>query len=271
MIPQPVNDPADPRLHDYLGLTDPARRRARETGSGVFLAEGRLVVERLLSSGLTVRSVLVTEDRLAALAPSLSGLGRDVPVLTVGRDLARQVTGYDVHRGILAAAERPDPMGLDSLLDGATTLVALEDLTDQENIGSVFRSAAGLGADGVLLSPGCGDPLYRRAVRVSMGAVLTMPFCRVGPWPQGLERLEKAGFAVVGMTPDPAAEKLEDLAEACPRRVALILGSEGPGLSDATLAACSRRVRIDMAPGADSLNVATAAAIALYALRRRRV
>ena len=213
---------------------------------------------------------MVTEDRLEVMAPIVRARRPDVPLLVVTRAVAEAVTGYDVHRGILAAADRPPPCSIDSVVRSARTVVVLEDLTDQVNIGSVFRNAAALGADAVMLSPSCGDPLYRRAVRVSMGAVLTLPFCRSSHWPGDLSVLGAAGFCVYALTPDSDAEPLAALRPSDINRVALVLGSEGPGLTSAALCAADRRVRVEMAPGADSLNVATAAAVALYSIARRR-
>lgn len=269
MIPKRVDEPADPRLADYLELTDPARRRDREQSNGFFIAEGRIVLDRLLGTHSRIRSVLVAEERLDSIAALLARLDPRVPVFVVNRDVAETVTGYDVHRGILAAVDRPPDPDLADLLATARLVVVLEDLTDQTNIGSVFRNAATLGAEAVLLSPGCGDPLYRRSVRVSMGASFEIPFCRLAPWPQGLTRLVEAGFAVIGLTPDRTAAPLDEFTPPTGSRTALVLGSEGPGLSDPALAACSDQVCVEMASGADSLNVATAAAIALYVVARR--
>lgn len=268
---EPVTRADDPRLTDYRGLTDPARRRAWEPGAGVFIAEGRLVVERLLGSRFTVRSVLVTPRGLEALRPRLEE--KDVTVLLVTRQIAETVTGYDVHRGILAAASRPPLPEVEALVATARTLVVLEDLTDQVNTGALFRNAAALGADGMLLSPRCCDPLYRRSVRVSMGAVLVLPFTYLDPWPAGLAALDDHGFIRLALTPDGRAEPVDDVAArlAAGARVALAVGSEGPGLSERAQAACTHRVRIPMEAGQDSLNVATAAAVALHCLRAARL
>ena len=269
---EPVSRADDPRLADYVALTDPALRRARDRATGVFIAEGRLVVERLLRSRHPVRSVLVTDRGLRALRPALEDA--DVAVYLVDAAVAHAVTGYDVHRGVLAAGQRlplPDPAGL---LAGAAVVLVLEDISEQANMGAIFRNAAALGADAVLLSPLCCDPLYRRSVRVSMGAVLSVPFTYLEPWPTALTALAEHGFATAALTPAPEAEPLETAAAALVGgggRVALVLGAEGPGLSPAALARCGRRVRIAMEPGVDSLNVATAAAVALHLLRSARV
>lgn len=266
-----ISTPTDERLADYRALADPVLRRAWEPGAGVFIAEGRLVVGRLLGSRYPVRSVLVTQRGLDALRSELEG--RDVSVYLVSAPVAESVTGYDVHRGILAAAGRlPLPAAEDLVAGGATVLV-LENLTDQANLGAVFRNGAALGADAVLLSPRCCDPLYRRSVRVSMGAVLALPFAYAGSWPGDLGALGAHGLTTVALTPNPRAMPIEDLAGALApgARVALAVGSEGPGLSEGALGACDLHVRIPMEAGVDSLNVATAAAVALHCLRVARV
>ena len=263
----------DPRLADYVSLRDPALRRAREAEAGVFIAEGRLVVERLLRSRYPVRSVLVTERGLRVLRTVLEET--DVTVHLVGSDVAEALTGYDVHRGVLAAGQRLDLPDASEVVTAGRTVVVVEDLTDQVNLGALFRNAAALGADAVLLSPRCCDPLYRRTVRVSMGAVLTLPYAYVEPWPGGLRALGERGFGLVALTPEPDAEALEsaagELVSGSGGRLALLVGSEGPGLSAAALGACHRRVRIAMESGVDSLNVATAAAVALHCVRSARI
>lgn len=263
----------DPRLADYVALRDPALRRARENAAGLFIAEGHLVVERLLGSRYPARSVLVTERGLRVLRPVLERA--DVTVYLVDSAVARALTGYDVHRGALAAGRRLALPGAAEVMAGARVVLVLEDLTDQANLGALFRNAAALGVDAVLLSPRCCDPLYRRSVRVSMGAVLTVRYAYLEPWPDALGVLAGHGFTLAALTPDPAADRLEAAAGALVGenggRVALLLGSEGPGLSAAALAACSRRVRIAMESGVDSLNVATAAAVALHCLRSARL
>jgi tRNA G18 (ribose-2'-O)-methylase SpoU len=270
---EPVARPDDPRLADYVALRDPVLRRTREAAAGLFIAEGHKVVERLLVSRFPVRSVLVTDRGLRVLRPVLEEA--DVTVHLVDGAVARALTGYDVHRGVLAAAQRLALPDAAPVLAGARTVLILEDLTDQVNLGALFRNAAAFGVDAVLLSPRCCDPLYRRSVRVSMGAVLTVPYTYVEPWPQRLGVVAAHGLTLVALTPDPAADPLEAVAgplvEDSGGRVALLLGSEGPGLSPAAGAACDRRVRIAMEPGVDSLNVATAAAVALHCLRSARL
>lgn len=264
-----VSDPDDPRLDDYRGLRDARARRRLEapdpiTGApGFFVAEGPTVILRLLASGRRVRSVLVDPPRLARLEPALERAG--VAVYVADRGVLAEVCGFDVHRGALASADRWPLPRPDALLDGARRVVVLEGINDHENLGGLFRNAAALGLDAVLLCPRCADPLYRRSVRVSMGHVLSVPFARLDPWPEALARLSRSGLAVAALTPDPAAESLARAA--IPDRLALLLGAEGPGLSGAAFAAADVRWRIPMTPGADSLNVVSAAAIAFFATR----
>jgi tRNA G18 (ribose-2'-O)-methylase SpoU len=263
-----VVDPADPRVDDYRHLSDARLRRRLEAGDaatgtpGFFVAEGTHVIRRLLRSGRRVRSVLVDGPRLAALAPDLAGLA--APVYVAEGDVLRGVAGFDVHRGALAAADRwplPEPA---AVLGVARRLAVLEDINDHENLGVIFRNAAGLGIDGVLLCPRCCDPLYRRSVRVSMGHVLSVPWTRLERWPEALADVRAAGFTLAALTPHPEAEPLTRPEPG--ERVAVLLGAEGPGLSPAALAAAQRRWSIPMAAGVDSLNVASAAAIAFYVM-----
>lgn len=262
-----MRDPADPRLADYVGLTDTVRRSRHEPAAGFFIAEGQLVMRRAARAGCPPRSLLLAPERLAGLPPELADL--PCPVYVAGPEVLAAVTGFHVHRGALGAFGRPPLPEADDLIAGARRLLVLEDLSSATNLGAVFRSAAGLGMDAVLLSPTCCDPLYRRAVRVSMGEVLSVPYAVLRPWPEGLDRLAAAGFAVLALTPDPDATALQDLHPQAEDRLAVLLGAEGPGLSAATLARSAQRVRIPMAAGVDSLNVAAAAAVACWALGRR--
>jgi tRNA G18 (ribose-2'-O)-methylase SpoU len=223
---------------------------------GLFIVEGELAIRELARSQYAVRSVLLTaalERRLGVVVPG--------PVFVVSEDVLAGVVGFDLHRGAVAAAERRSLPTVGDVVAPARRLAVLEDLNDHENLGVLFRCAAAFGVDGVLLSPSCADPLYRRTVRVSLGQVLQVPFARVeGPsWPGVLEDLSAAGWVVAALTPQEGAEPLRSLAGG---RVAVVVGAEGPGLSAGALAAASRRVRIPMASGVDSVNVATAAAIA---------
>jgi tRNA G18 (ribose-2'-O)-methylase SpoU len=266
--PVAIVDPADVRLDDYRRLSDARARRRMEAGDptsghpGFFVAEGVTVIRRLLASGRRVRSVLVDPVRLAALAGDLAGAA--APVYVAESGVLTAVAGFDVHRGALATADRwalPEP---DALLRAARHVAVLEGINDHENLGALFRNAAGLGIDAVLLCPRTCDPLYRRSVRVSMGHVLSVPWTRLDPWPDALGRVGAAGFTAVALTPDPGAEALAPPAPE--ERVAVLIGGEGPGLSAAALAVADRRNRIPMTSGVDSLNVASAAAIAFYVI-----
>jgi tRNA G18 (ribose-2'-O)-methylase SpoU len=264
--PIPVDDPADPRLADYVGLTDGELRRRREGSSGTFIAEGELVIRQLLRSPYPIRSVLLTPTRHRRLAGDLEGV--DAPVYLVAPAVMQAVVGFDLHRGAVAAAGRLPLADPAELVAEARRLVVLEGLNDHENLGAVFRNAAAFGVDAILLSPTCADPLYRRSVRVSLGHVLRVRFGRLRTWPGDLALLRAAGWEIVAVTPAPPAEPVSVLGTGS-GRVALVLGAEGPGLSEAVLAVADRRVRIPMAPAVDSLNVATAGAIALHHLAER--
>lgn len=254
-------NPKDPRLRDYQDLRDPTLRRRYESNHGVFVAEGLTVVERLLRSDYSIRSVLTTPRGARLLSTALAETV--CPVFEVSDDVAEELTGYRVHRGILACAERHPPRDAVSLLGTSGRIIVLEDLTDQTNIGAIFRNGLALGADAVLLSPSCCDPLYRRSIRVSMGASLFLPFAYLEPWPTQLAKVS-SDRPLVALTPDPEAPSLDQVInELRGAPVALMLGTEGGGLSGPALAACQIRARIPMRPGSDSLNVATAAAVAL--------
>jgi tRNA G18 (ribose-2'-O)-methylase SpoU len=255
-----IEDPADPRLDDFRDLTDADVRPDRR---GVVIAEGVNVVERLLGSPYPVRAIIGVPARIEALAPALGE--RDVPVYVMDKWLLSAVVGFRVTRGVLAAADRVAPPPLDQLLGRARRVAVLESLNDFENLGSLFRNAAAFGLDAVLLNAQCADPLYRRSVRVSMGHVLRIPFAVLPePWPDSLDLLRGHGLRVLAMTPRPAALRLRDIP--APDRWAVLLGAEGPGLTDGALAHADEQVRIPMAGGVDSLNVATAAAVAFASL-----
>lgn len=261
----PVTDAADPRLRDFRDLTDVALRRALEPAGGLYLAESGKVIARALAAGHRPRAALLQESWLAELEPLLAE--HDVPVFVADAEVLEGITGFAMHRGALASMHRPALPGVDELLAGARRVVVLEDVVDHTNVGAVFRAVAGLGADAVLVSPSCADPLYRRSVRVSMGTVLQIPWTRLSPWPAGLDRLREAGFAVAALALDDRAVPLDVVAADPPDRVALLLGTEGDGLSRRALARADVTVTIPMARGVDSLNVAAAAAVALWALR----
>lgn len=261
----PVADLDDPRLADYAHLRAPSRRMALERERGIFTVEGRLSIEALVESRYEVRSLFVAEEHVARVA---SLVHTEAPIFTMPAEAMTAVTGVHFHRGVLAVAERPELPSVAELVAEARTLLVLEAVNDHENIGALFRNAAAFGVDAVVLDPTTTDPLYRRSTRVSLGHVLRVPFARVADegWPQALTDLAEAGFATLALTPDPGAEALGRIVADPPARIALVLGAEGPGLTGAALAATTRRVRIPMAPGVDSVNVATAAAIALAAL-----
>ena len=322
-----VDDPSDPRLADYARLTDVRLRTALEPAHGLFVAEGDKVIRRAVAAGFQVRSMLVTQDKLAGLADVAGACPG--PVYLVSDDAAEQVTGYRVHRGALASMARRALPTVTGLLSGAPLpgdlsaaplpgdlsaaplpralsggplagegpatgaagpapegtahkardgqprrprrIVILEDLVDHGNVGGIFRCAAALGVDAVILSPRCADPLYRRAVKVSMGAVFAIPYARMSDWRGGLAEIRAAGFSLLALTPDQSAVPLDKLAPA--GRVALLLGTEGDGLSSRWLAEADTAVCIPMSAGAmalgvDSLNVVAAAAIACHELAR---
>jgi tRNA G18 (ribose-2'-O)-methylase SpoU len=260
--PEPVDTTDDPRVADFFALNDPDRRRAVERDGDFFVAEGALVIRHLLESPYPVRAVLATVQGLAALDDVLARV--EAPVYLVSQALMTSIAGFRFHRGVLASAGRRPQPDLATVVDGAGLVLMVEGVTDNENLGSLFRNAAAFGVGGVVLDASSADPLYRRSVRVSMGHVLRLPFTRVPDAAAAVATLQGLGFEVVAMTPAAGAEDITTLG---PRgRRALLVGAEGPGLSVGTLAAADRRVRIAMAAGVDSLNVATAAAVALHHL-----
>lgn len=275
-----LGDLTDPRLADYRGVSDPEFLRRGD----VFVAEGRQVVRTLLTaSAFVTRSVLVTETALEALRDAIEPRIPNLPVFVVSQEAIRQLTGFNIHRGCLAIGERRAPIFLEQFLEvwgeasasrysKAARLVVLEHIVDADNVGSIFRNAAALGADAVVLGPNCCDPLYRKAIRTSMGAVLRVPIVHAEEWPACIAWLRASGFRVAALTPGPDAVDIAGLAREWNEesRIALLAGSEGPGLTAAALEAAEVRVRIPMAPGADSINVATAVAIALHRLGAAR-
>ena len=265
-VTTPVIDPDDVRLDDYRRLQDHTLRRQLEMTGRFFIIEGWEAVRRLLSSGWGVRSILVTDDKVDRLS-DLGERAGSFPRYVVSRALANQVVGFDVHRGLIASAGRPEPQDWRAVAMAASRLAILEGINDHENLGAIFRSASALGIEGLLLGPSVPDPLYRRSVRVSMGGVLMVPFARVEAWPGDLEALRAMGFTLIGLTPDPAADLIESASH--PARIALFLGSEASGLSKAALASMDFQVRIGQTGALDSLNVGHAAAIAFHHFRRR--
>lgn len=263
-----IDDPSDPRLRDYTHLTDVGLRRRREPEEGLFIAEGEKVIRRALRAGYRMRSMLLSPKWIDAMRDVIAEGG--APVYAVSPELAERVTGYHVHRGALAAMRRRPLPAAEALLASARRVVVMESVNDHTNVGAVFRSAAALGMDAVLLSPDCADPLYRRSVKVSMGAVLCLPYARLADWPRDLEAVRGAGFRLLALTPGEEAAAIDAVAPHRLDRVALMLGAEGEGLSARALAAADERVRIPMSDGVDSLNVAAAAAVAFYAVTAGR-
>lgn len=258
-----ITDPADPRVDDFRDLNSVDRRPDLPGGKGLVIAEGVLVVQRMLASRFTPRAFLGTDRRLTELRADLAAV--DAPFYRADAEVMAEVVGFHLNRGVLASAARPTELTVPQVLDGARTVAVLEGVNDHENLGSIFRNAAGLGVDAVIFGSGCADPLYRRAVRVSMGHALLVPYARARHWPADLRLLRDNGFQLLAMTPNP---KAETLAAVMPRlaaqKVAVLVGAEGPGLAESTMRAADVRVRIPMSRGTDSLNVATAAALAFY-------
>jgi tRNA G18 (ribose-2'-O)-methylase SpoU len=258
----PVTDPEDPRLADYRDLRDVALRRLLEAEHGLFIAEGATVLRRALTAGYEPRSVLLTQAWLEDLADLLEPV--DVPCFLADERLTAQVAGFHVHRGALAAMHRRPLPRVREVLATADRVIVLEDVVEPTNVGAVLRSAVALGAQAALLSPRCADPLYRRAVKVSMGTVFSLPWTRVDSWVDAVPALRAAGFTTVALTPAADAVDITDVRPV--GRVALVVGSEGPGLSHRWQQQADVRARIPMAGGVDSLNVAAAAAVAAYAV-----
>ena len=264
----PVNDLGAEGLGDYSRLTDVALRRVSEPADGLYIAESAKVIQRALSAGHRPRSVLLQEKWLPELEPMLAGY--DGPIYVGESALLETLTGFQMHRGALASMHRPPLASVEETVAGARLVVVLEDIVDHTNVGAIFRSAAGLGADAVLITPRCADPLYRRSVRVSMGTVLQVPWTRLPEWPAGADVLKRLGFHVAALALDDRAVDLEAFAASAPDQVALLLGTEGDGLSRGAIRGADTTVMIPMLHGVDSLNVASASAVALYALSTRR-
>ncbi|MGO9925845.1 MAG: TrmH family RNA methyltransferase [Mycobacterium sp.] len=260
---QDVNDPDDPRLDDFRDLNSVDRRPDLPSGKGLVIAEGVLVVQRMLASRFTPHALLGTDRRLAELKDDLAGTG--APFYRASADVMARVVGFHLNRGVLAAAKRVPEPTVAQVIEGTRTVAVLEGVNDHENLGSIFRNAAGLGVDAVAFGSGCADPLYRRAVRVSMGHALLVPYARATSWPTDLVLLKENGFRLLAMTPLSEARTLaEAMAAARDEPIAVIVGAEGPGLTAGTLRLSDVRVRIPMSRDTDSLNVATAAALAFY-------
>jgi tRNA G18 (ribose-2'-O)-methylase SpoU len=265
--PATITDPDDERIADYRALTDVELRTRWEPPHGLFIAEGELVLRRALRAGYALRSVLVDAKRVAEIADLVDGTA---PVYTANQDVLERATGFHVHRGVLASFRRRQLPAVADVLAAAQRVVILEDVNNHTNLGAIFRCAAGLGFDAVLLSPSCADPLYRRSVRVSMGEVFAVPYARLAPWPDELAAARAAGFALLALTPAADAVPIQQLPARLRRRPALLLGAEGTGLTRAAMDAAEARVVIPMRAGVDSLNVAAAAAVACWELTVRQ-
>ncbi len=261
-----IDDPADPRLSDYRDLRDVELRKHLEAEGGLFIAEGEKVVRRAVEAGFAPRSFLMARRWLDGLGDVLAPT--DAPCYVVDEELAEQVTGFHVHRGALGSLHRRTLPSVADVLSGARTVVVLEDVVDHTNVGAIFRSAAALGVDGVLLSPRCADPLYRRSVKVAMGAVFSVPYARIEGWYDAVQALSAAGFTTVAMSLVEDSVPVEE-ALAGRDKVALLMGTEGHGLSRRWVDSADVRAVIPRAGGIDSLNVAAATAVACYVARGR--
>ncbi|MGF3052606.1 TrmH family RNA methyltransferase [Microbacterium sp. YY-03] len=259
-----VPNGSDPRLDGFRTLTDRQARHSHEAATGTYIAESFVVLERALAAGHRALAVLSQDKWVARLEPVLAA---ETPVYVVPAEVAEAVTGFAVHRGVMAVMQRPTPLTLAEALAGARTVVVADDITDHTNMGSLFRAAAALDADAVLLSRVCADPLYRRSVRVSMGTVFQVPWARAVSWPLLRAALVDAGFEIVALALTDDAVSLRDFTPG--ERVALVVGTEGDGLSDVALAHADHTVMIPMRDGVDSLNVAAAASVALWAVQGR--
>ncbi len=261
-----VEGPGDPRVVEFLHLTDVALRRLKEPAEGLYMAESRKVIDRALRAGHRPRAFLMghrwfeeSQDLLAHPAAA------EVPVFVADDHVLREIIGFKLHRGMLASMHRPALRPVAEVLAGARRVAVLEDVVDHTNLGAIFRSAAAIGVDAVLVTPRCADPLYRRSVRVSMGTVFQVPWTRIEPWPAGVDQLKRAGFTVAALSLTPDAVPLDAFALSLPEHLAMVLGTEGDGLSAAATSSADVAVRIPMRAGVDSLNVAAAAAVAFWA------
>lgn len=264
--------PLSDYLADYTQLTDVKLRRSLEVERGLYMAESSQVIRRAVAAGHRPRSMLMAPQWLDDMRPVIAAAtgsedGGEVPILLGCEELLQSITGFHLHRGALAAMQRPLLPPVAEVIADARRVMVLENIVDHTNVGAAFRSAAALGFDAILVTPSCADPLYRRSVRVSMGTVFQVPFTRLHSWPGDTEILREAGFHLAALALSDESITLDDLAAANHERVAIVLGTEGDGLRPTTIAACDTTVRIPMAHGVDSLNVAAAAAVACYALR----
>lgn len=264
-----LSDPDDPRVADYTSLTDVALRRKLEPERGMYLAESSKVLRRALDAGHHPRSFFMAQKWVADLEDVLDAYP-DVPVYVGSDDVLEAITGFHLHRGAMAAMQRPAPVSLESVLAGARRVAIIEDVVDHTNVGAIFRSAAALEVDAVLVTPRCADPLYRRAIRVSMGTVFQVPWMRLGHWTADLQNVKDAGFLTAALALKEDSLTLDELGQrvrGSGEKLALILGTEGQGLGEATIHHADVTVKIPMSHGVDSLNVAAASAVAFWETR----
>lgn len=259
---------ADPRVSDYTRLTDVKLRTRREPAEGMYIAESSKVLRRALNAGHVPRSFFLAEKWLPDLSDIMEEYP-DVPVYVGSDAILEEITGFHLHRGALAAMHRPLALDIADVLSTARRVAVLEDIVDHTNLGAIFRSAAGLDVDAVLVSPRCADPLYRRSIRVSMGTVFQVPWVRLQHWPSDLELLGRHGFTTAALALGSDSLSVEELGSRNPDKLALVLGTEGDGLRWTTVAATDLSVRIPMSGGVDSLNVAAASAVAFWECRYR--
>lgn len=264
MLLEEVLNPDDHRVAGYRDLTDVALRTQTEPANGIFVAESASVIERAIAAGHRPVSVLMEDKWLDRMTPILANCD-DVPVYVGDRHVLESITGFHVHRGALALMQRPDLPSVEDVIADARRLIILEDIVDHTNVGAIIRSAAGLGFDGFLVTPRCADPLYRRSVRVSMGTVFDLPWTRFTKWPLDLAILRDVGFTIAAITPGSDARALDDFS--APQQLAVIVGTEGDGLSARAIDESDIALRIPMEHGVDSLNVAAAAAVVCWQLR----
>ncbi|GAB3250734.1 TrmH family RNA methyltransferase [Arthrobacter pigmenti] len=263
-----LDSPADPRVYDYTHLKDVKLRTRREPAEGMYIAESSKVLRRALAAGHTPRSFFLAEKWLDDLSDIVEQYP-DVPVYIGSEAVLEEITGFHLHRGALAAMNRPAPLDLGEILSSARRVAVLEDIVDHTNVGAIFRSAAGLGVDAVLITPRCADPLYRRSIRVSMGTVFQVPWARLQQWPADLELLGQYGFTTAALALGSESVSVQDLGSRNYDKLALVLGTEGDGLRRATVAGADLSVQIPMSGGVDSLNVAAASAVAFWECRYR--
>jgi tRNA G18 (ribose-2'-O)-methylase SpoU len=259
----------DPRLDPYRALTDIALRSASEPVSGIYIAESAKVISRAIAAGHEPLSILMESRWLERMNDLLGAEVMDshLDVFIGEPGLLEQLTGYHVHRGALAAMIRPEAKTLNEILEDSRRIVVLENIVDHTNVGAIFRSAAGLGIDAIVITPQCADPLYRRSIRVSMGAVFAMPWTRANDWPATLQQLATQGFHTVALSPSDSSTSLEEFAKQGHQKIAFVLGSEGHGLTPESIDLCQSTVHIPMSRGISSLNVAAASAVVFWAIR----